>query len=128
MERVLSGKKPVGTVVTSGKFTKVHARVLRKACQRLGLQCEVVKTPGGLEQAYIFQPGRTLREYYAGQEVFVEAYASRGVELPPGVFDAPIQQLVHGMEDSLPVAGLCLGYPLHETLKLLREQRFSARA
>jgi hypothetical protein len=87
----------------------------------------VVLARGGRREAAAFQLGATLSDYYDPDEV-IARYREVGITLDPGIFTARLKTLARAVITSnmsdelrLPVTGLCLGYPLEETLALIRK-------
>lgn len=130
MHRVRRGVKPMATfVIRRGGQVVSTARAVRGAAVALGLEWHIFHTRGGKQEAVVFQKGAKLSDFYDPDEV-VARYKGAGVVLDPGVFSVPLgslaRPLVHGdfaPELRLPVTGLCLGYPIHETLECLRSER-----
>lgn len=83
---------------------------------------------GGRREAAVFQDAARLKDFYVVDEV-IARYKDAGVTLDPVIFSAPLEGLARAVvtrnladELVLPVTGLCLGYPLEETLALVREK------
>lgn len=130
MHRVRRGVKPMATfVIRRAGRTFSTLRAVRGAAVALGLDWHAFNTRGGRQEAVVFQKGAKLSDFYDPDEV-VARYQGAGVTLDPAVFAVPLNSfarpLVHGdfaPELRLVITGLCLGYPIHETLECIRSER-----
>lgn len=136
VDRVRRGVKPMATILLrKGKHIHMTALVLRRAAVRMGLGCLVVTVSKGWVEGVVYQTGGvTLSHFFQPDEV-VSLYARRlGVSLPRALLDAPLGSFAAGLarEDfdavyRVPLMGLCLGYPLHETLQFMEGLRGARR-
>jgi len=85
----------------------------------------IVMAKGGRRVAGVFQEGVTLSNYYDPDAV-IARYAEVGVTMDPIIFTTEMRGLVRAVitdnlseELRLPITGLCLGYPIEETLKCM---------
>lgn len=85
----------------------------------------IVLARGGRREAAVFQNGVNLSDYYDPDEV-IARYRQVGVTLDPSIFTAKLRVLARAVitgnisdELRLPVTGLCLGYPIEETIKCM---------
>jgi hypothetical protein len=76
----------------------------------------------------VFQPAATLAHFYDPEDTIARYKAVR-VTLDREIFDAPLESFARALVGgdfppavSIPVTGLCLGYPVEETLALLAGQ------
>lgn len=81
---------------------------------------------GGRREAAIFQEGAVLSDFYDVDEV-IARYQAAGVTLDRKIFSAQMDGLARAVVTGnlrddlrLPITGLCLGYPIDETLERLR--------
>ena len=77
----------------------------------------------------MFQDAAKLKDFYVVEDV-IARYNEVGVSLDPVIFSAPLEGLARAVvtrnladDLMLPLTGLCLGYPLEETLRLVRERQ-----
>jgi hypothetical protein len=91
-------------------------------------RCLLFHVKGGRREAAVFQATAKLSDFYDPDEV-VARYKQAGVTLDPGIFSAALEGLARAVvtqnlapELTLPVTGLCLGYPIESTLELLKGQ------
>jgi hypothetical protein len=82
---------------------------------------------GGRREAAAFQKGATLSDYYDPDEV-IARYLEAGITLDPCIFTTRLKSLARAVlsgdlsdEMRLPVTGLCLGYPMEDTLALMKK-------
>lgn len=75
----------------------------------------------------MYQEGAKLSDYY-DPEAVISRYREAGITLDPGIFSAKLRSLARAVvtgnlsdELRLPVTGLCLGYPLEETLACMKK-------
>lgn len=130
IDRVRKGVKPMATVLLrDGDVTRFSERVLDKACQEMGLSCQVVRVRSRAHKprlvAVVFQPMKTLCKYYPPEET-IARYQSAGVTLCKSLFHTPLENFARSLASEdfqadirLPLVGLCFGYPVQETLCLL---------
>lgn len=128
IERVLLGLKPMGVIcMRKGSVHQVREKVLMGVLAKLGLECHVSKAPDGATEAFLFQPGTTLSQFYDAQEVVGE-YSLAGVRLTEAPFNLSVGFLVGRYCDDRDfwgenrplLHGLLQGYPVLETIRLCR--------
>lgn len=130
MHRVRRGVKPMATFVIRRAGRALSSlRAVRGAAVGFGLDWFAFNTRGGRQEAVVYQKGAKLSDFYDPGEV-VARYQAAGVVVDPAVFAVPLSSLsrplVHGdfaPELRLVMTGLCLGYPIHETLACIRSER-----
>ena len=76
----------------------------------------------------MFQDTARLKDFYVVDDV-ITRFREVGVTQDPLIFSAPLDGLARAVvtrnladDLMLPVTGLCLGYPLEETLELVRQK------
>ena len=127
LQRVCRGVKPMATMlVRVGREIRVSTKTLVDTCKALGLEHDPFFMNGGRREAAVFLPGATLAMYY-DQEAVLAQYGEAGIELDPAIFSTPISRFTRGVITEefpeamkYPVIGLCLGYPVAETIDLMR--------
>lgn len=133
IRRVCAGTKPVGTILLRCPL-RMHLpeKTLVEASNRLGLAQCAFFTRKGRRLAAVFQPNATLAQYYDPDET-TALYSAIGVALDRELFHTPISQFAKGvvLEDfpepiKYPLLGMCLGYPVRETVDMLRSLRLLA--
>jgi hypothetical protein len=126
LDRVRRGVKPMATLtLCQGKHIHLAERVLRRAAREMGLGCQAVQVAKGWVEGVVYQTeGVTLAHFYDTDEV---ARLYSGVCLPRTLFDAPLESFARSLvrEDfdpavRFPLMGLCLGYPVQETLRYMK--------
>jgi hypothetical protein len=126
-DRVRIGVKPMATILlrVEGKHYMMEQTTVLTA-RAFGLQCRIFFTRTGRQEAVIFQGNTTLAEFYDPDETMA-VYQQAGVSLPRGIFDVQLENFAYAvvteempMAARYPVLGMCLGYPVHETLGLLQ--------
>jgi len=129
IERVLLGLKPMGVIcMRKGSVHHVREKVLKGVLGKLGLECHVSKAPDGATEAFVFQPGATLSQFYDAREV-VSEYTAAGVRLTEAPFNLTVGFLVARFCDDRDfwgqnrplLHGLLQGYPVLDTIRLCRE-------
>jgi hypothetical protein len=134
IRRVCAGTKPVATILLRCPL-RLHLpeKTLVEAANRLGLAHCAFFTRKGRRLAAVFQPNATLAQYYDPDEA-IALYSRAGVALDRELFDTPLAQFGKGvvLEDfpepiKFPLLGLCLGYPVRETIDMLRSMRLLAK-
>ena len=126
--RVCDGAKPMCTLfMRSAVINHLPESTVRNAVSALGLCFQAWFTLQGRREAVVFQEGATLAQYYDPDAVVARYAQEAGVALDPAVFRAPLSSLARSVvredfpEDvRLPLLGLCFGYPIAETIDLLR--------
>jgi hypothetical protein len=133
MHRVRTGVKPMATFVIrrAGK-TVSSLRAVKGAATALGLDWHAFHIRGGRQEAVVLQKGAKLADFYDPEEV-IARYRAAGIELDPAIFTAPLASLARPLVHAdfaahlrLVVTGLCLGYPIHETLECIRSEQKKA--
>lgn len=130
LDRVRRGVKPMGTLLVrrGRRDIHIHERVLRKAAAQLGLELRLVNAPHGVVWGVVFQGGMDLSRFY-DPDAALAAYARAGIPLPPRVltFQVPLETFARrlALEDfdapvRFQVTGLCLGYPVEDTIRMVR--------
>jgi hypothetical protein len=130
MHRVRRGVKPMATfLLKKQKQCYLSARSVRGATRAFGLEYRLFYLRGGWQEAVVFQTGAKLADFYDPCEV-IARYREVGLELDPALFEAPLDSLARPLlfDDivshlRLPVKGLCLGYPIAETISLIARTR-----
>jgi hypothetical protein len=126
VQRVRMGVKPIATFLLrcQGKH-QLTERALLGAVKAFGLKCLMFYVRGGKREAVVFQPSATLAHFYDPEDTIARYKAAR-VTLDREIFDAPLESFARALVSgdlppavSLPVTGLCFGYPIEETLALL---------
>jgi hypothetical protein len=123
---VYRGRKPMAVIVLrAGRVVQVSKLALIKAVCSLGLSCEVMKNGFGVHVAIVFQPQSHLADFYDVKKV-IQTYQDVGVELTPQVFETPLTHFATELANECfphsilyPMIGLCLGYPIQKTLRLI---------
>jgi hypothetical protein len=136
VDRVRRGVKPMATILLrKGRYVHLAERVLRRVAAHMGLGCVVVRVSDGWFEGVVYQTGGvTLSRFFQLDEV-AALYAQRmGVTLPRLILDAPLGSLAIGLarEDfdaayRVPLVGLCLGYPVQETLRYMAALKTARR-
>ena len=127
LQRVCNGVKPMATMLLrAGREIRIACKTLVDTCKALGLEHEPFFMHGGRREAAVFQVGATLSQYY-NQEAVLAQYKEAGIVLDPAIFTTPISRFARGVITEelpeamkYPVIGLCLGYPVAETIALMR--------
>jgi hypothetical protein len=122
----------MGTLLLrQGRVVHLSERVLRKAVGQLGLGLTVVRVTPELVVGVVFQGGVCLARFYE-PETTRAAFARGGFPLePPAAFFLPLECYARNValeafgECTYHMLGLCLGYPVEETLALLRGLRMT---
>lgn len=130
MHRVRRGVKPMATFVIRRPGQVVSTlRAVKGAATALGLEWHAFHVRGGRQEAVVLQKGARLADFYDPAEV-VARYQAAGVRLDPAVFSATLESLARPLvhadfapELRLVITGLCLGYPIHETLECIRSEK-----
>lgn len=127
LQRVCNGTKPMATMLLrTGREIRIASKTLVDTCKALGLDHEPFFMHGGRREAAIFQVGATLGQYY-DQEAVLAQYKEAGIVLDPAIFTTPIGRFARGVITEelpeavkFPIIGLCLGYPVAETIALMQ--------
>lgn len=130
LDRVRRGVKPMATLlVREGGSRQLHLceRVLRKTAGQMGLGFRLVQAGDGSLVAVVFQAGLDLSRFY-DVDATLAAYARADVPSPPRVltFRMPLETFARRLvlEDfdarvRHQVLGLCYGYPVSDTIRLV---------
>lgn len=125
--RVCTGVKPVATILMRCP-KKIHAtqKSVLVATQKVGLGCQTYFGRTGRREAVVCQPSATLAHYYDPDAV-VARYGEAGITLPKDIFSTPLRCYGRGLVNEqfpedirLPLIGLCFGYPINETIDMVR--------
>lgn len=125
--RVSAGQKPFGTILLRCPL-RMHLpeKTLADTVNRLGLAYTAFFTRKGRRVAAVYQPTCTLGQFY-DPDATMKAYAGAGVRLDRELFETPLVRMARGVvfeefpgDIKFPLLGLCLGYPVNETIDLLR--------
>jgi hypothetical protein len=127
LHRVRSGVKPVGTLLLRCQRTMlIGERSVVDTSERLGLECQIFFVKGGKRKAVFYQPGVTLAQYYDPAKM-IASYAAVGISLDKELFNMTLDKFARCLahEDfpspvKYPLMGMCFGYPLDETLDVLK--------
>ena len=130
--RVCDGLKPMATILMRcPKRRHATDTAVAVATQRVGLGCQAYWTRTGRREAVIYQPQATLTDYYDPAAV-IARYAEIGIALPQDLFETPLMRFARGLANEqfpepvrMPLIGLCFGYPLSETIDLIRAMRLA---
>jgi hypothetical protein len=126
-DRVRTGVKPMATILlrVEGKHYMMEQTTVLTA-RAFGLRSQIFFTRAGRQEAVIYQGDTTLKDFYDPDET-VALYKQAGFVLPRGVFDVQLEQFAYAVVTEempaaarYPVLGMCLGYPVQETLGLLQ--------
>lgn len=128
LDRVRRGVKPMATLVMRrGRVVHLAERVLRKAVGQLGLGLTVVRVTSELVVAVVYQGGLNLARFY-DPDATRAAFERGGFPLKTrSTFFLPLECFARDValeafseDDKYHMLGLSLGYPLEDTLALLR--------
>jgi hypothetical protein len=127
IQRVCNGVKPMATLLLrTGREIQIASKTLVDTCKALGLDHEAFFMHGGRREVAVFQVGATLSLYY-DQEAVLAQYEEAGISLDPAIFSTPIGRFARGVITEgfpeavkFPIIGLCLGYPVAETIALIK--------
>jgi hypothetical protein len=133
LHRVRAGVKPMATLLLKHQNNiRLTARSVKGAADAFRLKCCFFYARGGRREAVVFQDGAVLRDFYDPVEI-IARYRTVGVELDPVLFEVPIESFARAVVFGdmspylrLPLTGLCLGYPLDETIQCIRSERGSS--
>lgn len=127
LHRVRRGLKPMGTVLVrrQREFFMTQTSVVM-AAQRMGMRSQVVFARGGRLEVVVYQQAVTLGQFYDPEDT-IARYRAIGIELERDLFDTALEVLARPLITGefpaglrLPLTGMCLGYPVQETIDLLK--------
>jgi hypothetical protein len=134
-ERVRTGAKPMCTILL--RTPRVHyvmEQTVELAAKASGLACQSFFTRTGRQEAVIYQPSATLGDFFDPDET-VARYAQAGVAIPRDIFHVLLEHFAYHVVSEefppsvlYPMLGMCLGYPVGETIGLLQTLRLRQRA
>lgn len=128
LDRVRRGVKPMATLVLRrGRTIHLAERALRQAVGQLGLGLSVVRVTPELTLGVVFQGGLRLASFYE-PDATLAAFARGGFPLPSrSVFFLPLECFARNVAleafepgEKYHMLGLSLGYPVEDTLAMLR--------
>ena len=134
LDRVRRGVKPMATLVLrQGRTTHLGERTLRKAVGQLGLGLSVVRVTPELVVGVVFQGGVCLARFFE-PDATLAAFARGGFPLKcRSVFFLPLESFARNVAleafeagEKYHLLGLSRGYPIDDTLALLRGMQAAA--
>jgi hypothetical protein len=127
VDRVRRGVKPMCTILIRRQrehFMTENAVTVTAA--KMGMKGMVFFTRGGRRDAVVFLENVTLGQFYDTDDT-IARYKGIGVELERDLFNTPLELLARPLvlEDfpadlKYPLMGMCFGYPVQETIDLLK--------
>jgi hypothetical protein len=130
VDRVRRGVKPMATILVKRQrehFMTENSVTITAA--KLGMKSSVFFTRGGRRDAVVFLENVTLGQFYDPEDT-IARYKAIGVELEHDLFNTPLENLARPLvqEDfpehlKYPLMGMCFGYPVQETIDLIRGMR-----
>lgn len=131
--RVCAGVKPFAVMLlrTPGR-TLLPEKTLLDASNHLDVNFSAFFTRKGRRVAAVYQGLATLNQFY-DRDRTIARYAAEGIVLDRELFETPLSRLARHVvfEEfpetiKLPLLGLCLGYPINETIDMIRSIKSAA--
>ena len=127
LDRIRRGVKPMGTLLIrrQREFFMTQTSVMT-AASKMGMRSLFLFARGGRQEVIVYQEAVTLGQFYDPEDT-IARYRAVGVELSRDLFDTALEVLARPLvKDDFPASlkyplmGMCLGYPVQETIDFLK--------